>query len=318
MLTTTAPVAHAATGADPSGDAATATALGLDLAEFVAAVESQAGMWLSGLCQRSTGRVMSWRRTSEGGFNPRDYDVVRLPWKTAKAFVERHHYSGSFASAKLRYGLIRRRDDELVGVCVFGSPQRDEVLTNPLPTLDRTTATEWNRLILLDEVPANAESHFGGQALRDAREEGLKAVVTFADPVPRPDVGMPGHAGIIYQALNADYCGRSTAGDLLVLPSGAVLTRRAVQKVRAWEQGAGGVVRRFVDAGAPHPTPGEDGKAYLRRAVAAARPRICEHPGNHRFVIRLGTERERRRIPLGERFEPRRYPKRPDPVPVYR
>lgn len=154
--------------------------------------------------------------------------------------------------------------------------------------------------------------------LDDARKEGVKAIVTFADPVPRPDVGMPGHAGIIYQALNADYCGRATAGDLLVLPTGIVLCRRSVQKVRAWERGAGGVVRTFVEAGAPNPKPGEDGKAYLRRAKAAIQPRICDHPGNHRFVIRLGSGREKRRIALGEGFEPRPYPKRPDPMPTYR
>ena len=270
----------------------------------------------SGWCQRSTERRRSWRHISEGGFDQRDYKVVRLSWTAARDFIVQHHYSGSYASQKLRYGLVRRTDDALVGVATFGSPQREEVLTNPLPGLDYTTATEWNRLVLLDEVDGNAESFFGAQALADAREEGVRAVVTFADPVPRPDVGMPGHAGIIYQALNADYCGRATAGDLLVLPSGAVLTRRSVQKVRAWEQGAGGVVRRFVDAGAPRPEPGECGKAYLSRAKAAVRPRICEHPGNHRFVLRLGTGREKRRIPLG--FEPRKYPKHPDPMPTYR
>jgi len=281
-------------------------------------LQAHGDLYGSGWCQRTTARQQSWRHVSEGGFNQRDYKVVRLNWKVAKAFVERHHYSGSFASAKLRYGLVRRSDDRLVGAAVFGSPQREEVLTNPLPTLDRTTAAEWNRLFLLDEVEANAESWFGQQALRDARDEGVKAVVTFADPVPRPDVGMPGHAGIIYQALNADYCGRATAGDLLVLPTGVVLGRRAVQKVRAWEQGAGGVVRRLVAAGAPEPEPGECGKAYLRRAKTAVRARTVAHPGCHRFVLRQGSAREKRRIPLGEGFEPGRYPKHPDPMPTYR
>lgn len=290
--------------------------IGMDLAAIGKAVD--AALYESGWCQRSTDRVPSWRHISEGGFNQRDYKVVRLPWTTARDFMVRHHYSGTYASQKLRYGLVRRADDVLVGAATFGSPQREEVLTNPLPGLDYTTAAEWNRLVLLDEVDANAESWFGGQALDDAHAEGLKAAVTFADPVPRPDVGMPGHAGIIYQALNADYCGRATAGDLLVLPNGTVLGRRVVQKIRAWERGSGGVVRRYVDAGAPAPEPGEDGKAYLRRANAAVRPRICKHPGNHRFVLRLGSGPQKRRIPLGEGFEPRKYPKHPDPMPTYR
>lgn len=275
-------------------------------------------LYESGWCQRTTHQQHSWRHISEGGFNQRDYRVVRIAWKPARAFVMEHHYSGSFASAKLRYGMIRRADDELVGVGVFGSPQRDEVLTNPFPTLDRTNAAEWNRLVLLDEVPANAESWFGAAALRDAHCEGVKAVVTFADPLPRPDDGMPGHAGILYQALGFDYLDRATGGDLWVLATRSVLGRRAVQKVRAWEQGAGGVVRRMVAAGAPEPLPGECGKAYLRRAKAAMQPRVVKHPGNHRFTIRLGTRREQKRIPYGDGFEPLPYPKKPDPMPTYR
>lgn len=290
--------------------------IGLDLAALGAAVDE--ALYESGWCQRTTERRQSWRHVSEGGFNQRDYTVVPLNWKTAVEFVQRHHYSGSYAMSKLRYGMVRRADDQLVGVGIFGTPQSDEVLTNPLPTLDRTTAAEWNRLVLLDEVEANAESWFGRRALRDARKQGVKAVVTFADPVPRPDVGMPGHAGILYQAAGFDYLDRATSGDLLVLPTGVVLTRRTVQKIRAWERGSGGVVRRFVDAGAPEPLPGECGKQYLRRAVAAVQPRIVAHPGNHRFVLRLGKPREQRRIPYGEGFEALPYPKHPDPMPTYR
>lgn len=290
--------------------------IGLDLAALGQAVND--ALYEGGWCQRTTERRQSWRHISDGGFDQHDYKVVRLDWKTAVEFVQQHHYSGSYGMSKLRYGMVHRASDELVGVAIFGQPQRDEVLTNPLPTLDRTTAAEWNRLVLLDQVPGNAESWFGRQALRDVRKQGVKAVVTFADPVPRPEVGMPGHAGILYQAAGFDYLDRATAGDLLVLPTGAVLTRRTVQKIRAWERGSGGAVRRFVDAGAPAPGPGECGKAYLRRAIAAVRPRIAEHPGNHRFVLRLGKPREQRRIPYGDGFEPLAYPKHPDPMPTYR
>lgn len=288
----------------------------LDLAAIGRAVD--AALYESGWCQRTTERQQSWRHISEGGFNQRDYTAVPLSWKTARDFVVQHHYSGSYATQKLRYGLVRRADEQLVGVATFGPPQSEGVLTNPLPGMDYTTATEWNRLVLLDEVPANAESWFGRRCLAAAREQGVKAVVTFADPVPRPDAGMPGHAGIIYQALGAWYCGRATAGDLLVLPTGTVLTRRVVQKIRKWERGSGGVVRRFVAAGAPEPLPGECGKAYLCRAKAAVQPLTVDHPGNHRFILPLGTGREQRRIALGEGFETRAYPKHPDPMPTYR
>jgi hypothetical protein len=267
------------------------------------------------LCQRTTERRHSWRRTSEGGFNPRHYRVERIKHRDARAFVERHHYSGSYPSARRRFGIVR--GDDLVGVAVLGNPMHPAVITNPLPTLDKNTAAELSRLVLLDEVPAPAESWFVRRVLRGAREDGLKAAVMFSDPVPRPDVGMPGHVGIVYQALNAAYCGRATAGPLTVLPNGTVLTRRSLQKVRGWERGAGGVVRRLRLAGASEPEPGECGKAYLRRALAVVDHRTVPHDGTHRFVLRLGTARQQRAIPLGEGFEPRPYPKQPDPIPFY-
>ena len=234
------------------------------------AIQPMFPLFESGWCQRTTRRRGSWKHVSAGGFNKRHYQVVPLPWKTARDFILTHHYSGSYASMKLRYGFVHRPTGRLVGVATFGSPQSEGVLTNPLPGLGYRTAAEWNRLVLLDEVPANAESSFGRATLRLAAKEGVKAVVTFADPVPRPDVGMPGHVGIIYQAMDFDYCGRATAGNLLVLPNGQVLGQRTVQKIRKWERGSGGVVRRLVAVGAPEPEPGEDGKDYLRRAKKAS------------------------------------------------
>lgn len=276
-------------------------------------------LYEGGYSQRSTERKPTWRHTSEGGFNRRRYAVERIAYRDAVTFVEQHHYSGRRSSARrLRYGLIDLWQDRLVGVAVFGSPMRPEVLTNPLPDLGKDTAAELSRLVLLDEVPSNGESHLVGRALRDCRQHGIQAVVAFSDAVPRPDIGMPGHIGGLYQTFEMDYCGRATAGDLLVLPDSTVLTRRAIQKVRAWERGAGGVVARLVTAGAPMPEPGEDGKAYLRRAMPHVRHKRFKHPGTHRFVHRIGSQRQRASIRLGDGYEPRAYPTAVDPLPTYR
>lgn len=271
-------------------------------------------MYESGWCQRMRRGLQSWRHVSEGGFDQRQYSVKRIAYRDAKAFVLAHHYSGSYAQARLRYGLVH--GDRLVGVATLGNAMQAKVLTNPLPTLDQTTAAELARLVLLDEVPGNAESWFSTRVLADALQEGVRGVVAFSDPLPRTD--MPGHVGTIYQAMNADYCGRATARPLVVLPDGAVLTDRALQKVRGEEQGAGGVIRRMVAAGArPYGQP-HTAAAWLRLALDDVAARRRPHPGNHRFVFRLGrTARERRRIALGAGYEPRRYPKVPDPAPAY-
>lgn len=287
---------------------------GFDLQMFL---DDVADLYDGEWCQRTTERRHTWQRTSDGGFNPRHYRVQPIAHAPAQRFVLLHHYSGTYSQARRRYGLIDIRTDRLVGVATLGNGMNEKAITNPLPTLAKDSAAELSRLVLLNEVPAPAESWFVRRALRDARDQGLKAAVMFSDPVPRPDIGMPGHVGIVYQALNAAYCGRATAGPLTVLPTGAVLTRRSLQKVRGWESGWAGVVRRFVGSGATWPLPGECGKAYLRRACKAVNPWTVPHHGNHRFVTRLGTARQQRAIPLGDGFEPRAYPKKPDPLPLY-
>ena len=57
---------------------------------------------------------------------------------------------------------------------------------------------------------------------------GMRSVVSFADPVPRRVGGrvlFPGHVGIIYQAANAVFTGRSTARRLTLATN-----RRAAQR----------------------------------------------------------------------------------------
>ncbi|WP_430786965.1 hypothetical protein [Actinoplanes sp. G11-F43] len=113
-------------------------------------------LYESGWCQRTTERVPSWRHTSEGGFDPRNYHVFQISEEVAKAFVLLHHYSRSYPVGRLAYGMLERH--HLVGVAVLGEPMHPKVITNPFPTLDNRTGAELSRLVLIDEVPANGES----------------------------------------------------------------------------------------------------------------------------------------------------------------
>jgi len=164
-------------------------------------------------CQRWRHRQHSWRRTSEGGFNPDHYGVAEIAGDTTpKAFIETHHYSGSYVSALRRYGLydITGPAPGLAGVAVLSYPANDAVLLKPFPGLAKgDESAELGRLVLLDEVPANAESHFMAEVFRLAADVGYRGIVSFSDPNPRYDddgkLTMPGHLGIVYQALNARY-----------------------------------------------------------------------------------------------------------------
>ncbi|MEV8597349.1 hypothetical protein [Streptomyces sp. NPDC052012] len=89
---------------------------------------------------------------------------------------------------------------------------------------------ELNRLVLRDEVPANAETWFQARAFRLAAARGIRGIVAHSDPEPRtrltahgPEMIFPGHYGTIYQAKGMDYLGKTRPRRLTMLPDGSVL-----------------------------------------------------------------------------------------------
>ena len=123
----------------------------------------------SDYCQRWSKGAHSWRHASEGGFDPRLYDVVPLPEKIARAFVIEEHYAASFPAARFSIGLLTRDERyplngamvggmALAGVATFSTPMASRVLTAVFPTLSPyEESIELGRFVLTD-TPANAES----------------------------------------------------------------------------------------------------------------------------------------------------------------
>jgi hypothetical protein len=265
-------------------------------------------------CQRWTLRRASWRRTSEGGFDADRYSVAPIAEDDARAFVLGHHYSGTYPAARLRYGMFDwGAGGALVGVAVLGVPMRADVLTKPFPSLvPYRESLELSRLVLVDAVPANAETWFTARAFEHAAGLGLRGVVMFSDPLPRMLHGvvtMPGHVGTIYQSLGrVRYTGRGTARTLTMLPDGTVLPARSMQKVRAGERGAAGVVARLLQLGAV-PLAGDPAE-WLNRELARIGATKVRHQGNHRYAIPIGTRAQARHTPIGLPSHP--FPKQPD------
>jgi hypothetical protein len=269
----------------------------------------------SAWCERWTDRRHAWRHLSDGGFDARRFNVAPLVEADAKAYVTRHHYSGTYPSARLRYGLYER--SELVGVAVLSVPVRSEVLTGVFPQLEPyTESLELGRFVLAEGVAANGESWFLGRLFEQAARDGLRGIVSFSDPAQRTtssgQVVMPGHVGTIYQATNALYLGRARARTLLLLPDGTVLNDRAIQKVKAQEKGHEYVERLLIGYGASAPRAGQAMRAWLADAIDAIGVRRLRHQGNHRFGFCLGTPAERRAIKRMVQLERRPYPKAVD------
>jgi hypothetical protein len=206
------------------------------------------------LNQRWFRRQDSYRPPAET-IQTRAYEVAAIPDdRTAKAFVCKHHYSGTYPAARFRFGLYR--GNELVGVAVFSHPCNDGVLTSVFPALP-LESTELGRFVLLDAVPGNGESWFLGRCFELLRRAGIVGVVSFSDPKPRTtaegQIVFGGHIGTIYQAHNAIYLGRSTLRSYRLLPDGSVFSARAIQKVQAKEKGWRYAAERLVAWGADEP-----------------------------------------------------------------
>lgn len=225
-----------------------------------------------------------------------DYEIAPISLTTAKRFVAQHHYLGSsYPACRFRYGLFLRYalfpEDELVGVAVFSMPMSHKVLTNIFPC-DVREAVELGRFVLLDSVPANAESFFFARCRELLKQEGIKGIVAFSDDTPRTDASgriiFRGHIGTIYQSSNASYYLRSTPRKLNVLPDGSVLNARTASKIRNLERGWRYAANILVRHGATEPPPADpDNTKPLRLwldhwTTLLTRPLF--HLGNHRYA----------------------------------
>lgn len=253
---------------------------------------------MSEYTQRWSERRGSWRSVHEGGFDRRRYEVAPVAETEARAFVSRHHYSGSYPASRLRYGLYESRGP-LVGVAVLSVPVRAAVLTSVFPSLTPyRESLELGRFVLLDRVPANAESWFLGHLFRLAERDGLRGVVSFSDPVARTradgTVVFAGHVGTIYQATNAEYLGRSRPRWVWLLPDGTVFSERAITKIRSQSRGHDYAERQLVRWGSPAREWKDEPESWLAEALLQAGVRRVRHSGCYRYGFALGSPNERR------------------------
>lgn len=222
------------------------------------------------------------------------YEVAEIDKDSeAKGFVERHHYSGCYPAARERFGLYTA--GQLVGVAVFSHPCNDLVLTGTFIGLDRMAAVELGRFVLLDSVPGNGETWFLARCFEGLRRKGLSGVVSYSDPESRTTaegtVIFGGHVGTIYQAANAVYLGRATARTLRILPTGAVLSARAISKLRTKTKGWQYAAELLVIHGAEAP------HGDLREWASHWVPRLTRpmrHQGNHKYA--WGLDKATRRL----------------------
>jgi hypothetical protein len=229
--------------------------------------------------RRWTDRRASWA-PQHTLFDPAHHSVEVIPERVAKPFIIQHHYSGTYPAARFRAGLFDQQ--ELVGVAVFSVPASQKVLTR-YADIEPVEGVELGRLVLLERCAYNAETWFLARAFKLLKRAlGSRFVLSYSDPIPRHDAGgrlvKPGHIGQIYQALNGLYFGRASRSTLLILPSGKVMSPRALGKIRRGERGRRYATEQLIKGGAPAPLKGESGESYVQR-VSGHFTKL-RHPGN--------------------------------------
>lgn len=243
---------------------------------------------ITDVCQRWRDRRGIYRPAGEL-FDPANHEASPIVGDgadtIARAFVERHHYSGTYPAARERVGLYERSSGELVGVAVFSQPVSDGSLAC-LPG-EREAKVCLGRFVLLNRVKGNGETWFLARAFEHLRREGYVGVVSFSDPFPRERtdgrgerVVHGGHVGTIYQAHNAVFLGQAHADTIHLLPDGRTLDRRSIVKLRKRERGWWPVAKRLEFLGAP---PVDDSPDWTARALAATTRKV-RHPGNFKYV----------------------------------
>lgn len=253
----------------------------------------------------------------------KDYEVRQIGGAAAKGFVQLHHYLPKFPQIGAAYGLYTRRGGRLVGVAIWSNAA--EGAQTRYGRVERREIRDLSRLVLLDEVPGNAESFFVARAKRryaryhqeEERTFGgskrkpskLRVLLSMSDPVPvRDSEGntiLPGHIGNVYQALNALYVGRSSPKTQLVTPGGYIIAGRGFSKVDALLRGetdpkkTRGGEKKLADLDEMLPGFGEARRRSRKTTEALLREprwglRRQRHPGNIVYAWLVGDRRQNR------------------------
>lgn len=125
-----------------------------------------------------------------------NYKVLKIPTKSAKDYIIKHHYShGCHNAPSPCYGLFDSIN--LIGVLMFATPCSENVRSSVFGEEHKDRVIELHRLHILDVTPKNTESWFISRCLELLKQDKpqIRAVISFADTTV-------GHEGTIYKASN--------------------------------------------------------------------------------------------------------------------
>lgn len=126
-------------------------------------------------------------------------------------FIQEWHYSKSINGVMSEYCFGIYDNDNLIGAMIYGKlgmanawkkygNQPEDVI-------------ELRRLCCIDDTPKNTESYFIGYTIRWLKKNtNIKTIISYADC-------NQGHQGVIYQATNFMFLGKTSPGKVIVRKS---------------------------------------------------------------------------------------------------
>ena len=156
-----------------------------------------------------------------------DFYISEIDKKTANEIVKLYHYIHKRPNNVKSFGLFRKEDNELVGVCIYGVPASQQLCKGICGDEYRKDVLELCRLWVKDDIGKNAESFLVGNTLKLIN---AKIIISYAD-------ASVGHTGYIYQATNFLYTGLSEKHkDLVIKGKGNIHTRHMIGKYKSFEE----------------------------------------------------------------------------------
>jgi len=132
--------------------------------------------------------------------------IIKLIDKiTAVTYIKNNHYSKTCSPNPYPcYGLFEK--DKLIGVLAFAVPCSENVCSSFFGKEYKRNILELHRLHIMDCTPINTESWFIASCLKllKQKEPTIYGIVSFAD-------ASENHSGVIYQATNAYYLGKTNS-----------------------------------------------------------------------------------------------------------
>ena len=137
-----------------------------------------------------------------------EFKVTLCKLRSISTFIEKWHYSKNVNGLNISYCFKLSYKNEIVGAIIYGKLGMANVWKKYTQNFEKLL--ELKRLCCIDKTPKNTESYFISRTLKWLKQNtNIDTIISYADPYH-------GHEGIVYQATNFGYEGKTSPGKVIL------------------------------------------------------------------------------------------------------